>query len=59
MGMGEAGLDQQPLVCETSTLRCGELVSPPKLPATEVTCPNCGTLLKLDSSGTLVIVENA
>ena len=42
MGMGEAGLDQQPLVCETSTLRCGELVSPPKLPATEVTCPNCG-----------------
>jgi ribosomal protein S27E len=33
---------------------CGESVQPPAPPATEVKCPSCGTVLKLDKKGNLV-----
>lgn len=39
--------------------KCGQTVTPPKPPETQVTCPSCGTALTVGPNGTLVVTEDA
>jgi ribosomal protein S27E len=48
-------IQSEPSACP----KCGQTVTPPKPPETQVTCPHCGTVLVVASNGTLVVVDDA